>query len=99
MQLLPRNLKDQKDRVVQEATNFNQPLNNWNVSNVTDMKYMCKGSTRFNQPLDNWNVSNVTYMNSMFSNATSFNQPLNKWVVSNVFILAPIARRIFLIKI
>ena len=24
----------------QDATSFNQPLNNWNVSNVTDMQLM-----------------------------------------------------------
>jgi len=44
-------------------------------------------------------VSQVTDMRFMFSNTTSFNQPLNNWVVSNVFIMAPIARRVFLIKI
>ena len=32
-----------------EATSFNQPLDNWNVSNVTDMVGMFE-STRFNQP-------------------------------------------------
>ena len=37
-----------------DATSFNQPLNNWNVSNVTDisqMGYMFMGATSFNQPL------------------------------------------------
>ena len=40
------------------ATSFNQPLNNWNVSNVTDMWCMFRHATSFNQPLNNWNVSN-----------------------------------------
>jgi surface protein len=34
-----------------EATSFNQPLNNWNVSKVTNMEAMFWGATSFNQPL------------------------------------------------
>ena len=29
----------------------NQPLNNWNVSNVTSMEAMFKNAESFNQPL------------------------------------------------
>jgi surface protein len=67
-----------------DATSFNQPLNNWDVSNVTVFLDMFIGATSFNQPLNNWNVSNVGIMTQMFKNATSFNQPLNNWNVSNV---------------
>ena len=42
-----------------DAKSFNQPLNNWNVSNVTFMNRMFNGARSFNQPLNNWNVSNV----------------------------------------
>ena len=56
------------------AESFNQPLNNWNVSNVEDMEGMFDGAQSFNQPLNNWNVSNVNFMDSMFSEASSFNQ-------------------------
>ena len=35
-----------------EASSFNQPLNNWNVSNVDFMDSMFSGATSFNQPLD-----------------------------------------------
>jgi len=59
-------------------------INNWDVSNVTDMSEMFQNATSFNQPLNNWNVSNVTNMAWMFANARSFNQPLNKWNVSKV---------------
>ena len=45
-----------------DATSFNQPLNKWNVSNVTSMDYMFANTRAFNQPLNNWNVSNVTIM-------------------------------------
>ena len=45
---------------------FNQPLNNWDVSNVRDMINMFNGASSFNQPLNNWNVSNVKEMGYMF---------------------------------
>jgi len=66
------------------ATNFNQPLNNWDVSKVTDMGAMFAVATNFNQSLDNWDVSKVTIMESMFYHATNFNQPLTNWDVSKV---------------
>ena len=57
-------------------------ISNWDMSNVTNMKFMFEGAVSFNQPLNNWNVSNVTYMWSMFDGATSFNQPLHApWYV------------------
>ena len=61
-------------------------INNWDVSNVTDMSIMFSSeeATFFNQPLNKWNVSNVKNMHGMFFNASSFNQPLNKWNVSKV---------------
>ena len=63
-------------------------INNWDVSNVTNMDSLFSGSVSgaqsFNQPLNNWNVSKVTDMYGMFANARAFNQPLNKWDVSNV---------------
>ena len=34
-----------------DATSFNQPLNKWNVSNVTSMQSMFYDATSFNQPL------------------------------------------------
>ena len=68
---------------------FNQPLNNWNVSNVTNMYGMFNNAESFNQLLNNWNVSNVKDMRLMFSDATSFNQPLNNWNVSNVEDMSP----------
>ena len=74
------------------ASSFNQPLNNWNVSNVKEMGYMF-GDAGFNQPLNNWDVSNVTDMGGMFLRARSFNQPLNKWNVSKVIASTPSSRR------
>jgi surface protein len=63
---------------------FNQPLNNWNVSNVIDMSSMFYKAFAFNQPLNNWNVANVANMTTMFAYAIVFNQNINNWNVSNV---------------
>ena len=66
------------------STGINQPINNWDVSNITSMRGIFFTATNFNQPLDNWDVSNVTDMSYMFTAASAFNQPLNNWNVSNV---------------
>ena len=65
-----------------ENTAFNQPIGNWDVSNVTNMAYMFRGD--FNQPIGSWDVSNVTYMSGMFQYTTSFNQPIGNWDLSSV---------------
>jgi len=67
-----------------ECKKFNQPLNKWNVSNVTNMEGMFYECKKFNQPLNEWNVGNVTNMEGMFYECNIFNQPLNNWNVSNV---------------
>ena len=38
---------------------FNQPIGDWDVSNVTDMSGTFSNSS-FNQPIGDWDVSNVT---------------------------------------
>ena len=59
-------------------------IENWDTSNVTNMKLMFTRAKNFNQPIGDWDVSNVTNMDCMFHKARSFNQPLNSWDVSNV---------------
>ena len=66
------------------AISFNQPLNSWDVSSVTDIKEMFYNVTSFNHPLASWDVSSVTDMTGVFYDAHSFNQPLNSWDVSSV---------------
>jgi surface protein len=44
-----------------QSSNFNQPLNNWNTSHVTNMRYMFLAADNFNQNLSSWTVNpNVT---------------------------------------
>lgn len=59
-------------------------MNNWNMSNVTDMSAMFTFATSFNQFIGDWDVSKVTNMQSMFVGASLFNQPLTNWNVGNV---------------
>ena len=63
-------------------TVFNQPIGNWDVSNVEDMSYMFYASN-FNQPIGGWDVSNVKNMQGMFQFG-DFNQDISGWDVRNV---------------
>ena len=51
------------------AEAFNQPLEKWDVSHVTDMADMFKGASSFNQSLEKWDVLNVRNMSEMFDGA------------------------------
>jgi len=59
-------------------------INDWIVSQVTDMSNLFHDYVQFNQYINDWDVSNVTNMEGMFHKAESFNQPLNNWNVSSV---------------
>jgi len=66
------------------CNNFNQPIGNWNVSNVNNMGVMFEAATDFNQPIGTWDVSNVNNMYGMFEAAIVFNQDISSWDVSKV---------------
>lgn len=46
--------------IFQDATAFNQPVGNWDVSNMTSLLNMFDGATSFNQSLANWDIRGVT---------------------------------------
>ncbi len=71
-------------KMFDNAIYFNEPINNWDVSHVTNMDQFLVAAYSFNQPLDNWDVSNVTNMFAMFYGNKEFNQPIGNWDVSNV---------------
>ena len=54
------------------------------LSDVTNMSRMFKGTYTFNNDISNWNVSNITNMSFMFHSAEKFNQDISGWDVSNV---------------
>ncbi|MDN3673462.1 BspA family leucine-rich repeat surface protein [Flavobacterium branchiarum] len=66
------------------ASSFNSPVNNWDVSNVTNIASLFNAAFAFNQSLNNWNVSKVTDMHALFSYALAFNQDISSWDVSKV---------------
>jgi surface protein len=65
------------------AASFNQNINEWDVSKVTNMSYMFS-NTSFNSDISNWIVSSVTDMRYMFYKNKPFNQPIGNWNVGNV---------------
>ena len=75
------------------ASAFNQDISSWNVSSVTNMRYMFIGATLFNngattdvggKPLTWTSTSLVENMANMFENAAKFNQDVSSWNVSSV---------------
>ena len=63
----------------QGADLFNQPIGNWDVSNVTQMDQMFYFAQDFNQDISNWDVSKVYNFKGMFQNADDFDKPLTNW--------------------
>ena len=61
-------------------------IENWDVSNVTDMNglFFPERFNEFNEDISNWDVGNVTDMRRMFSGCFRFNQDIGGWDVSKV---------------
>ena len=60
------------------------PLNQPDISDVTNMSFMFEGAYQINPNVSSWDVSNVTNMQNMFSMAEIFNRDLSAWNVANV---------------
>lgn len=73
-------------------SSYNQPMDQWNTSNVTTMEKIFNDATAFNQNIGSWNVVNVIRMDSMFEKTTAgaggFNNggssDINNWNMVNV---------------
>ena len=73
------------------STQFNQPLNLWDTSNVTNMAGMFYGAPNFNQDITSWDVSNVTNFQKMFGGIAFLQSPITQafdgdisgWTVSS----------------
>ena len=81
------NGKPMKSGLFQDQLDFNQDISLWDVSHVTNMRYMFYDARVFNQDIGSWDVGNVSNMGGMFEGASSFNQDIGDWDVSNVTIM------------
>lgn len=74
-----------------EAIEQYGPIENWNTSFVTSMRFLFnyyrtsnEAVKTFNADISKWDVSQVTNMAHMFRNAESFNANIGTWNVGNV---------------
>ena len=67
-------------------SSFNQDIDAWDVSNVTDFGGMFYG-TAFNYPLPNWDTGSGTSFNQMFFDCSAFNQDIDMWDMSSALSL------------
>jgi surface protein len=62
---------------------FNQPINDWDTSKVTDMKEMFLSATVFQQDISDWHIGAVSTMEDMFTGITLptlvYSAILTKW--------------------
>jgi len=56
------------------AESFNQPLNNWDVSSVTEMFYMFNYASAFNQDISNWCVTIIVSEPTYFSTSSPLSE-------------------------
>ena len=61
-------INDPSQNIFTNSTNipYFGDIQNWDVSNVTNMSNLFKNQNGFNDNIYSWNTSNVTNMNSMF---------------------------------
>lgn len=65
------------------ATLFNQPIGDWDVSNIRYLDRMFENATSFNQNLENWDIGSVENMDAMFDGSgisiLNYDRMLNAW--------------------
>nr|DAO66445.1 MAG TPA: protein of unknown function DUF285 [Caudoviricetes sp.] len=77
-------ITDMSELFANYATIRNIKIDEWDVSNVTNMSHMFSLCEKFNCDLSRWNTSNVTNMKYMFYSCENFDSDLRGWDVSNV---------------
>ncbi len=74
--------------VFSDTVEYNQPLDRWDVSNVSSMIGMFYGAKAFNQSLTTWQYTNTTAnMNFMLLDTPSFHQTIDNtlWDISILY--------------
>ena len=81
------NMFESFNNMFNSATSFNQPLTNWNTSNVVNNGFqsMFRSAILFNQDLSHFDVSGGTDFREMFRSAHAFNNGgqsgINNWSI------------------
>ena len=78
------NITDMSNLFFNNQNLFYEDLNEWDVSNVTNMQGMFAGALYFNPNISNWDVSNVINMQIMFAGTKEFNIDISGWNVGKV---------------
>jgi surface protein len=73
------------DQAEEIAQTYGWPMNQWNVSNVSDFSTIFQGLPTFNEDISSWDVSHSTNMQAMFYGALVFNQDISKWDMHQMF--------------
>ena len=60
------------------------PIQNWDVSHITNFAYLFYNKQSFNSDLSSWVTSSATTMSYMFGGAKQFNSELTNFVTSKV---------------
>jgi len=68
----------------QNVLNKFGPIQNWDVSHVTNFAYLFYNKISFNSDLSSWVTSSATKMDYMFGGAKRFNSKLTNFVTSKV---------------
>jgi surface protein len=63
---------------------FNDSINGWDVSPITNLARFFLNCSSFNQPIGDWDISNVDIISIMFQGCSVFNQNLSDWDMSGV---------------
>jgi hypothetical protein len=64
-------------------SDFNIDISGWNMTGVTDVRFMFDGCKKFNMDIGKWDLK-PTYVAGMLYGTASFNQDLSGWDMSNV---------------
>src|SRR5690606_31656479 len=81
---IPKSLTDLSYLFFGARSRHIEGIDSWDVSSVTDMRFMFTGAKNFNQDISSWDVSSVKIMNCMFEGTEKFNGDISKWYTSPV---------------
>ena len=71
-----------------KATSFNQPLTNWNTTNIVNIAYMFSNCYEFNQAINHLDFRNAPNVHDTWGNCKKFNQDFTqvKWAPQSDFL-------------